>query len=209
MHFDVFSQVQQWTNDPIKRVLYPGCHRHLTASLIFPQVTYIDSDEKVAEFYADKAVEKYIDENKVYDDDVVPRHYEFHCHDVNHPLPTGVGKDFDLLISLSAGLVTEPCSDYVRNGGYLLVNDAHSDARTTFVRDNDWELIAYCDEESGDGKGFTDSNLNRCFRVKVPRSKETQPMTQAQAEESVKVGSRSKRSFKMPFEPMFYLFQKK
>jgi hypothetical protein len=113
--------------------------------------------------------------------------------------------DYDLLISLSAGAIAEPCSKYISRRGYLLVNDSHSDARTAFVS-GDWQLLAYWDAEK---ESFTTDDLKRCFQVIQPKSKETVPLTKEQALESIMVGTVSKRSFKLVMEPMFFLFQKK
>jgi hypothetical protein len=201
LHFEIFKDVRHWTDDST-RIFYPGCHRHVTASLVFPTVLFVDCDTKVGELYSDTAVSDFVAAEKVYEEEAS---YEFYCLDVNRPLPTKIGKDFDLLISLSAGIIVEACTKYVRQGGFLLVNDSHGDASMTFVGDK-WELLAYYDNEK---EHFTSDSLHRCFQVKVPRSDQTEPMAKDQAKESAEIGSRSKRSFKLLFESMFYLFKKK
>lgn len=49
VHLNVFQDARRLTG--AIRVLYPGCHRHLTANLVFPDVTFIDCDNKVAPLY--------------------------------------------------------------------------------------------------------------------------------------------------------------
>ena len=205
------------------RVLYPGCHRHLTASLYFPLVVYVDCDAKVADTFSSdtQAVDYYVQESKVCDRD--HRHdFKFFCSDyttLDSIVEIASPKNpFDLLLSMSAGQVQGSCSKYVKRGGHLLVSDAHADARAAFVaRDVDgkkvWKLIAVY---NSDRKVFDDSapTVKKCFLVEPRKGKghseESKPslITPEQVEESIKVGSVSKRSFKMAFEPMFYLFQK-
>eukprot|EP00977_Amphora_coffeiformis_P006565 scaffold1404_cov166-Amphora_coffeaeformis.AAC.32 len=198
IHLGVFREAQKIVQ--AKKVLYPGCHRHLTAALVFPDVTFVDYDEKVAGIFTDKGASDYVNEMKLYDED---SRYRFHCYDVETEAPEA--RDFDLLISLSSGLMAEVCAPCVASGGFLLVNDAHSDARTAFVNDS-WELYAYWDD---DANQFVSETVNQCFQVLQPRSKETIPISKEQAEESVKVGTVKKRSFKLAFEPMLFLFKRK
>lgn len=200
-HFSVFRDVLRLTS--ATNVLYPGCHRHLTAALIFPDVTFIDYDRKVAPLYSaeDTVVRDYVDANKLYDQDA---QYRFHCYNVNNKMPKISDHEYDLLISLSAGAIAEPCSRYVPKGGYLLVNDSHSDARTAFVSGH-WKPIAYWDDEKN--KFITDK-LDQCFQVIRKSTEETTPITKEQVEESINVGTIRKRSFKLLMEPMFFLFQK-
>eukprot|EP00539_Tryblionella_compressa_P006728 CAMPEP_0178770490 /NCGR_PEP_ID=MMETSP0744-20121128/21424_1 /TAXON_ID=913974 /ORGANISM="Nitzschia punctata, Strain CCMP561" /LENGTH=101 /DNA_ID=CAMNT_0020426879 /DNA_START=41 /DNA_END=346 /DNA_ORIENTATION=- len=71
---------------------------------------------------------------------------------------------FDLLISLSAGLLVQPCTPYVARHGYLLVNDSHSDARAAFVS-GDWELKAYWDEETKSFSQKAEVNRHRANQL--------------------------------------------
>jgi len=198
-HFAIFQHVLRITR--ATKVLYPGCHRHLTAALIFSDVTFVDYDSKVEPLYSDPVAKEYVQANKVYDQD---SNYQFYCYNVNNKMPK-IEKNYDLLISLSAGAIAEPCANFIRpDDGYLLVNDAHSDARTAFVSDM-WNLVAYWDDDTNQ---FTSENLDRCFQV-IQKSKETKSITKEQVQESIEVGTVRKRSFKLLFEPMFFLFQKK
>jgi len=211
-HLLVFRQMLEWASKSKieeaettsnRRVFYPGCHRHLTASLVFPDVTFMDYDSKVEPLYTEAAVKEYVDTNKIYAEDA---HYRFICHNVDQTMERLLELgSFDLLISLSAGLLVQPCTPYVARHGYLLVNDSHSDARAAFVS-GDWELKAYWDEET---KSFSDLKLDQCFQVKKPKSTETVPISLDQVKESVEVGTVRNRSFKMLFEPRFFIFEKK
>ena len=218
-HLAVFQQAKLVS--AAQRVLYPGCHRHLTASLVFREVVYVDSDQRVASLYgsSDKGedvIRHYVESNKIYDE---PTKYQFFCCDVHDgrrlsKMISDSGSsdagDFDLLVSLSAGTIAQACTNFVKTGGYLLVNDSHSDARTIFVGDNDWELVACWDDDS---KTFAMDKLDRCFQVvSTDRSKGAKkkfvPMTMEHVQESVAVGTVSKRSFKVLYEPDFFLFRK-
>ena len=50
-------------------------------------------------------------------------------------------KSVDLLITASAGIVSQPCAKYLKVGGHFLVSDAHFDARETYL-DERFQLIA-------------------------------------------------------------------
>jgi hypothetical protein len=249
IHYRVFQQVQVLTQYAVQKVLYPGCHRHLTASLIFPDVTYIDCDKRVASLYDNgsnrtqeqdgiTAVRDYINSHKVYDQDT---EYQFYgCNIENEKLLTkmltvsskhnkkkdsgltrtnsslGDVPTFDLLISLSSGRMAAFCDKFVHTGSYLLINDAHSDARSIFVDEkNGWELVAYWDSTKLE---FTTEHMDRCFQAvmktrnhrpggNTSSKKAAVPITPEQVQESIDVGAVSKRSFKLLLEPDFFLFR--
>ena len=48
---------------------------------------------------------------------------------------------FDLLISQYAGFISRACKDYLKIGGYLLVNNSHGDAGLASI-DKDYQLIS-------------------------------------------------------------------
>jgi hypothetical protein len=204
--------------------LYPGCHRHLTASLAFDDVTYVDSDTKVADtFTCTDACREYVDgflekggvDGAVKTGATAKRSaptWKFLAADFSRSLPDVPDESMDALLSLSAGIVSRPCARYVRPGGLLLASDAHSDARTAFVDRGTWEIAAVWDPEAR--KMDTDpATLARCFQAR-PRGKRgastpAEPLTTEQAEESVRVGARARRSFVLDFEPMFVVFRKR
>jgi hypothetical protein len=108
----------------------------------------------------------------------------------------------DLIMSLSAGSVTPACSSVVRCGGHLLASDAHSDARQAFLS-GQWRLCAVWNAKSEQFES-DDATLAKCFRIKGSDA----TISRAQVDESLLIGAISKRSFRLSFEPMLYLFEK-
>jgi hypothetical protein len=48
-------------------VLYPGCSIHITPSLFFPHVVYVDQSEQVAHFFAQQeSIRAYVNRHKHY-----------------------------------------------------------------------------------------------------------------------------------------------
>lgn len=196
-HFAVFQAAAELLPD-CKSVLYAGSHRHLTMSLAFPDVLYIDIDERVGDVFASESAAEFVSENKTYEEEHA---MVFRCADYTELQPD---RKFDLLASLSAGQAAPHCSKHVRKGGFILASDAHSDARTALLMDC-WQLFAVWDDEK---ETFTTEKetLDRCFRVRGTGNK---LISAEQVRESVEVGAVSKRKFKLVIEPMFFLFRKK
>lgn len=115
-----FSQIQ--------RVLYPGCYLHITPSLYFPEVVYVDKH-----IGNSNALQKFFSDEEVFNELVripgkCPRH-RFAFHQVDYSQPFGEQESsFDMLISLNAGLISKACEKYIKPGGILLVNNEHGDA---------------------------------------------------------------------------------
>ena len=177
------------------RTLYPGSSRHITASLVFDDVTYVDCDTKVRDFFGDSRVLEWVGEHKEYE---AESNIEFLCRNFDGTLPNVPLASFDLLISACAGIVSTPCAKYLKPNGYLLVSDAHFDAREACCNTNVFQLVAALDMDGTmreDVEGhFTTTNGT--------------PLTQAQVEES-KAKPKARRSFQLIKEGMFYLFRKK
>ena len=131
----LFHALAAW-NRP-KRVLYPGGFIHVTASFVFPSVTYVDMDRQAARFFADlDAVHAFVDQHKVYEG---PCQIAFHGQSYEDPLSEDDGS-FDLLLSLYAGFISAPCKRYLAVGGVLAANNSHGDAGLASV-DPDFEFI--------------------------------------------------------------------
>lgn len=194
-HCPIFQAAAELTD--CKSVLYAGSHRHLTMSLAFPDVLYIDTDERVGDVFSSASAAEYVSENKTYREEHA---IAFRCEDYTQLQPD---RKFDLLASLSAGQAAPHCSKHVRKGGFILASDAHSDARTALLIDC-WQLFAVWDDEK---ETFTtdQETLDRCFRVRGTGNL----ISAEQVRESVEVGAVSKRKFKLLTEPMFFLFRKK
>lgn len=193
-HFPLFSAVRELTR--AKSVWYPGCHRHLTASLVFPEVHYQDCDRRVQPAFASDVL-KYISAHKTYS--TKPR-YTFTLGNYESKAPKDAGT-VDLLLSLSAGLVSQSCTPTMRVDSYLLASDAHSDARLAYLSGM-WDLVAVW--KGGDLSSSAD-DLAQCFRVKGTGK----PISRAQVEESIQIGAVAKRSFRLEHEHMFYLFRRR
>ncbi|MEZ5258658.1 MAG: hypothetical protein R2705_17715 [Ilumatobacteraceae bacterium] len=107
------------------RVLYPGSFVDVTASFVFPAVTYVDVDRRTAKFFADReGVDEIIAANQT---TAGSPSAEFIAGDYSDDLGLA-DESFDLLISLYAGFISEHCTHYLRIGGHLLVNPSHGDA---------------------------------------------------------------------------------
>jgi hypothetical protein len=121
----------------ITRVIYPGSYIHISPSFIFTNVAYIDSDKKAIKFFQSKELIKFIHQRKEYNED--PK-ISFHGVDYQNQINEFRGQ-FDLLISQYAGFISHVCKDYLRIGGYLLVNNSHGDAGLASI-DEDYRLIS-------------------------------------------------------------------
>jgi len=121
----------------ITSVIYPGSYIHISPSFIFTSLAYIDSDKKAIKFFQSKELIKLIHERKEYNED--PK-ISFHGVDYQYQINEFHGQ-FDLLISQYAGFISHVCKDYLRIGGYLLVNNSHGDAGLASI-DEDYRLIS-------------------------------------------------------------------
>ena len=121
----------------VQRVLYPGSYLHITPSLCFPYVCYVDSLAGIADALASPDLRRYVAEHRDY-----PEAPETWCYQQDYRTFTSEPEaSFDLLISLNAGLISQACKHFLAPDGLLLVNDEHYDARRAFV-DPDYLLIA-------------------------------------------------------------------
>ena len=108
-----------------RTVLYPGSYVDVAASVAFESVTYVDTDARAARFFSDTAgVDEIIAEHVPVDE---ARSWRFIGADYTSTLDVR-DASVDLLISLYAGFISEPCTRYLRPGGWLLVNLSHGDA---------------------------------------------------------------------------------
>jgi hypothetical protein len=112
-----------------QRVLYPGSWNHVTPSLIFSYVVYIELSTRIEQQFEDSALKEYIHDHAEY-----PQRPQllFHQADYRSGLEI-LENSFDLLLSLSAGLISRDCQHYLTPQGYLLVNNAHHDASLAYV----------------------------------------------------------------------------
>jgi len=126
-------------------VLYPGSYVDLAASFVYPSVTYVDMDKRANAFFADTdAIDQILMEHGVEPEE---RDVRFiHSDYCSLDLPV---QGFDLLISLYAGFISEPCTGFLRIGGYLLVSPGHGDAAIASV-DKRYEFVGAVLSHDGD-----------------------------------------------------------
>ena len=120
-----------------RRALYPGSHLHITPSLVFPEVCYVDSIKGIRQAMSDPGLLGYVDSHKDYAEDAVIR-----CREEDYrSIASEPAASFDLLISLNAGFISQHCGHLLKPGGYFLANNGHYDANRAFV-DPRYQLIA-------------------------------------------------------------------
>ena len=195
IHIPVFRALKKFT--AARKVLYPGCHRHITASLFFESVVYVDNYVKIRGTFSDEKVLDFVKENKEYTENP---DITFKCKNFESDFGEKPGS-FDLLMSLSAGIVSTSCGDYVKKRGYFLASDAHFDARMTYI-DPRFELLAVYNNEKGDFDVSDDAKKGH-FTTTLGKA-----MTKEMVQESIDK-PKAKRSFKLQKETLFYLFQRK
>jgi hypothetical protein len=123
----------------IKTALYPGSYIDISASLVIPNVTYIDNFKGAIKFFQHMdEIKDYIILNKQYDEAPV---IQFFGIDYNESIDMS---EVDLIISQFAGFVGQATKKYLRKGGILLCNDSHGDATLAYV-DDDFEFIGVID----------------------------------------------------------------
>ena len=145
----------------VKRAIYPGSFIHITPSFHIPYVAYIDTDRQAKKFFSQsEVVLKMIEKRKVYSE---ANEYDF--------LPINYAKkldfeekNFDLMISQYAGIISQPCKKYLKKGGLLLVNNSHGDAGVAYM-DKDYELIGVVNATKGKYR-ISDKNLEKYFKTK-------------------------------------------
>ncbi len=134
------------------RVLYPGSYVDIAPSFAFRSVTYVDTDDRAATFFADEAgVQAIIAQHPGAPGDRDLRFIHGDYTDEHDLAP----ESFDLLVSLYAGFVSESCTEYLRVGGTLLVNASHGDAAMASIDDR-YQLVAVVQARSGDYRVSTD-----------------------------------------------------
>lgn len=145
------------------RALYPGSWIHIAPSLFIPEVIYVDNDRRCPAFFADPAVEAWLQEHRQY---AAPPVFRFHHQDYVRAIPEPVDH-VDLLVSQFAGIVSQPCTRYLRPGGHLLANDSHGDAGVAFL-DPCYELVGTLTHDVG-VYTFSDDALDTYF---VPKGRD-------------------------------------
>lgn len=153
----------------INKALYLGSHIHITPSLVFPEVVYVDSYEKFKRMVLSEEAKDFIEKNKQYS--TKPK-YDFIKQNYSDKLD--IDNDFDLLISQYAGFVSQAGKKYLMKGGILVANNSHGDASLANL-DNDFELIAVANHtnnkwrvsENGLGEYFVRKDGNKDSKTEL------------------------------------------
>jgi len=101
----------------VKRALYPGSFVHITPSLVFTAVTYVDNDKRAKYFFGDPEVRDFVEKHKLYRGE---SSINFLAEDYQKA-SIDSEEGFDLLISQYAGFVSKYCTKYLTLDGLLLV----------------------------------------------------------------------------------------
>lgn len=152
---DLFRLLKE--NYGITRVIYPGSFVQISPSFIFSNVVYIDADKNAKKFFNCDKLMDFICERKEY---IEKPTISFHGLDYKIFLDDLRGQ-FDLLISQYAGFISDPCKDYLKIGGRLLVNNSHGDAGLASI-DSDYKLVSVIHKTEGKYR-ISDNSLNKYF----------------------------------------------
>ncbi len=126
---------RQWAP---QRALYPGSYLDLSPSTAIRSVTFVDTDRRAANFFADHLLVAAELEGRTLPG--ASADVAFLHRDYTQPLPLPLA-DFDLLISLYAGPVWEHCRQYLSPRGLFLANTSHGDASLAAL-DPSLQLVA-------------------------------------------------------------------
>ena len=147
----------------IHRALYAGSYLDLSPSYAIEQVTYVDHDRRAIRFFNE--VDTVV--TMVKKDTSRTPSIKFIGTSYEEPLPIDDGS-VDLLISLFAGFIWEPCQRYLRPSGYFLVNNSHGDAGIATLH-KQLELIAVVEYKEGQYH-LTKDNLSDYIAPKSGRT---------------------------------------
>lgn len=150
----LFREIKKKFNP--KKVLYPGCYVHITPSLVFPDVVYVDSFRKTSAFYECLDVKEFIETNKEYS---TKSKFVFYQQNYSKDIPEKL-KSFDAVLSLYGGLVSQAVKKYLKKNGILICNNSHGDA-TMASLDSDFELIAVFNRRSDDAFSISNKRLDQ------------------------------------------------
>ncbi len=180
----------------VQRVVYPGSYVHLTPSLVFPHVCYVDAVKGFGAAMQSGDVVPWLDAHKEY-----PEPVELTAIETAYDrMPPTLLAGFGLMISLNAGAISQACKPQLSPGAHLLANDGHYDAARARV-DADFTLVAAF---SAGGACETDEEALRAYFV----SKKGQPLTREMlAENELRPPSKARQ--KMAREADAFLFRYK
>ena len=177
-----------------QRVVYPGSYVHLTPSLVFPSVCYVDSVKGFGVAMQSDDLVPWLNAHKEYAEPAEVTAIETTYSRIPSTLLAGFG----LMISLNAGAISQECKPLLAPGAHLLANDGHYDAARAHV-DADYTLVAAL---SADGASETGEEALRGYFV----SKQGLPLTREMLAENAQ-RSPSKARHKMARAADAFLFR--
>lgn len=133
-------------------VLYAGSYVDVAPSFIFPNVTYVDMDKRAKRFFDDEVGVREI----INAQGSAPSNIRFSFIHSDYSKLSFPEQSFDLLISLYAGFISEYCTEFLKVGGYLLVNPSHGDAALAAL-DERYQLAGVVISRSGDYRVLQDN----------------------------------------------------
>jgi hypothetical protein len=133
-------------------VLYAGSYVDVAPSFIFANVTYVDMDKRAKRFFDDEVGVREIIEAQ----GSAPSNIRFSFIHSDYSKLSFPEQSFDLLISLYAGFISEYCTEFLKVGGYLLVNPSHGDAALAAL-DERYQLAGVVISRSGDYRVLKDN----------------------------------------------------
>ncbi|QWQ40536.1 hypothetical protein KME66_05510 [Streptomyces sp. YPW6] len=146
-----------------RRVLYPGSYLDLVPSNVWPDVTYLDADARARKAFQGPDAATLATRHKHYAEQ--PR-IAFVPGDYTRTLAELPAAEWDLVISLYAGPVSEHVPRCLRPAGWLLANNSHADAGLAHL-DPRYRLAAVLHRRSGRYRLTTD-DLDRYLQPKRP-----------------------------------------
>jgi hypothetical protein len=164
---------------------------HITPSLVFSDVTYIDSFRNTYKFYESLEVKDFIEKNKGYQSET---NLKFYQQDYNEDIPEDI-ESYDIVISQYGGFVGQAVKKYLKSNGFLICNNSHGDASMASI-DPDYKLEAVYNRVSDDNYSVSTKNLDEYL---VPK-KNIKP-----SKDSI---SKSMRGITYTKSPSGYIFKK-
>lgn len=166
----LFREIQK-RYSPLK-VLYPWSYVHITPSIVFPYVSYIDSFKNTYKFYEDYEVKDFIQKNKEYSQDAV---FNFYGQSYTSDIPEAL-ESFDIIISQYWGFVWQATKKYLKKWWFLVCNNSHWDASMASL-DPDYKLVAIYNRRSDEKFSISDKNIQeylipKSFKVPIKKDLE-------------------------------------
>ncbi len=118
------------------RAVYPGSYVHVTPSLVFPRVCYVDSVKGFGAAMHSYDLIAWLEAHMEYAEPAGVSTIETDYDGI----PLTLFAAFGLMISLNAGAISQECKSLLIPGAHLLANDGHYDAARAQV-DGDYTLV--------------------------------------------------------------------